>query len=125
MREEARAALPVTPPRLPLCFSRGGQIRTADLTDPNRARYQTALRPEQATPRPEGRRNMVFPLGTVKQKWTLTAATFQLRDERGHDLEQITNDAVVRELEDGSFRILVDGDDHARALHAGDVLDGA
>ncbi len=25
--------------------SRGGQIRTADLTDPNRARYQTALRP--------------------------------------------------------------------------------
>ena len=29
-----------------LCFSRGGQIRTADLSDPNRARYQTALRPE-------------------------------------------------------------------------------
>lgn len=27
-------------------FSRGGQIRTADLTDPNRARYQTALRPD-------------------------------------------------------------------------------
>ena len=27
-------------------FSRGGQIRTADLSDPNRARYQTALRPE-------------------------------------------------------------------------------
>lgn len=26
-------------------FGRGGQIRTADLTDPNRARYQTALRP--------------------------------------------------------------------------------
>ena len=25
---------------------RGGQIRTADLTDPNRARYQTALRPD-------------------------------------------------------------------------------
>jgi hypothetical protein len=25
---------------------RGGQIRTADLTDPNRARFQTALRPE-------------------------------------------------------------------------------
>ena len=24
---------------------RGGQIRTADLSDPNRARYQTALRP--------------------------------------------------------------------------------
>ena len=31
---------------LVLCFSRGGQIRTADLSDPNRARYQTALRPE-------------------------------------------------------------------------------
>jgi hypothetical protein len=28
-------------------FGRGGQIRTADLTDPNRARYQTALRPER------------------------------------------------------------------------------
>ena len=27
-------------------LGRGGQIRTADLTDPNRARYQTALRPE-------------------------------------------------------------------------------
>ena len=33
------------------CFfllGRGGQIRTADLTDPNRARYQPALRPEWA-----------------------------------------------------------------------------
>lgn len=29
-------------------LGRGGQIRTADLTDPNRARYQTALRPEWA-----------------------------------------------------------------------------
>ena len=28
---------------------RGGQIRTADLTDPNRARYQTALRPEASS----------------------------------------------------------------------------
>ena len=27
-------------------YRRGGQIRTADLSDPNRARYQTALRPE-------------------------------------------------------------------------------
>jgi len=31
-----------------LLLGRGGQIRTADLTDPNRARYQTALRPEWA-----------------------------------------------------------------------------
>lgn len=36
------------PPCFHLSLGRGGQIRTADLTDPNRARYQTALRPERA-----------------------------------------------------------------------------
>ncbi len=39
-------------------FCRGGQIRTADLTDPNRARYQTALRPASGPGGPEGRANM-------------------------------------------------------------------
>ena len=33
--------------------------------------------------------------------------------------------AVVSHLEDGRFRILVDGHDHLAALHAGQVLNGA
>jgi hypothetical protein len=42
---------------------RGGQIRTADLTDPNRARYQTALRPVCAG----GRARMLPDAGSVKR----------------------------------------------------------
>src|SRR5690606_15484809 len=48
-RRESRCALAPHPPfAYLLSLGRGGQIRTADLTDPNRARYQTALRPERA-----------------------------------------------------------------------------
>ena len=31
-----------------MIYSRGAEIRTRDLTDPNGARYQAALRPEEA-----------------------------------------------------------------------------
>ena len=44
-----------------LSSCRGGQIRTADLSDPNRTRYQAALRPELATPRLRGAGRWSFP----------------------------------------------------------------
>src|SRR5687767_3143338 len=46
---------PCRGPTLSRAFCRGGQIRTADLTDPNRARYQTALRPGSVAPAPVAR----------------------------------------------------------------------
>src|SRR5439155_25435298 len=45
----------------------------------------------------------------------------QLRD----DLMQVADDAEIREFEDGRVGILVDRDDHTRALHAHLVLDRA
>ena len=43
---------------------RGGQIRTADLSDPNRTRYQAALRPGRR------RRTMVCGVRSVKDETT-------------------------------------------------------
>ena len=42
-----------------------------------------------------------------------------------HDLVHVADDAEVAELEDRRVRILVDRDDHVRALHADLVLDRA
>src|SRR5713101_9156417 len=50
---------------------------------------------------------------------------FQSFGEGGHDFEDIADDAVVGNFEDGSVGILVDGDDGAGAFHADDVLDRA
>jgi len=44
-------------------------------------------------------------------------------NESWHDLEQITHDAVVRDLEDRRFLVLVDRHDRARVAHPRDVLD--
>ena len=49
----------------------------------------------------------------------------QRRDQCGHDLEQIADDAVVGDLEDRGIGILVDRHNRFRALHADDVLDRA
>ena len=46
---------------------------------------------------------------------------FKLRQ----DGEKITDEAVVGNLEDRGFLVLVDGDDDLRVLHAGQMLDGA
>src|SRR6266571_448118 len=43
--------------------------------------------------------------------------------ELGDDLEQITHDAVVGHLEYRRVFVLVDGDDHFRRPHAGEMLD--
>src|SRR6186713_80780 len=40
---------------------RGGEIRTRDLTIPNRARYQTALRPDGSEPGTPGRARRMMP----------------------------------------------------------------
>jgi hypothetical protein len=45
--------------------------------------------------------------------------------ERRHDLERITDDAIVGHLEDRRIRILVDGHDGAGGAHSCEVLDGA
>src|SRR5688572_12514413 len=42
----------------------------------------------------------------------------QLRDHRGHDLEEVPGDAEVGDLEDGRFRVLVDRDDRTGPFHA-------
>src|SRR5687768_6891209 len=41
------------------------------------------------------------------------------------DLEQVADETVIGDLEDRRLGVLVDGDDDARILHAGEVLDGA
>src|SRR4051812_960905 len=45
--------------------------------------------------------------------------------ERRKDFEDVTDDAIVRDLEDGRFLVLVDGDDRPGGAHAGNMLDGA
>src|SRR2546429_1407332 len=50
---------------------------------------------------------------------------FQGFGEGRHDLENVADDAVVGNFEDGGVRIFVDGDDGAGALHADDVLNRA
>src|SRR5512133_1559814 len=41
-----------------------------------------------------------------------------------YHLEQVADDAVGGDLEDGGLPVAVDGDDHVRILHAHQVLDG-
>ena len=43
----------------------------------------------------------------------------------GTSLEQVADQAVIGDLEDRRFFVLVDGDDHLAVLHAGEMLDGA
>src|SRR5205085_9455479 len=42
-----------------------------------------------------------------------------------HDLEQVADDAVVSDVEDGRFGVFVDGDDCGGVLHADEVLNRA
>src|SRR3990172_11693265 len=46
----------------------------------------------------------------------------QLLNQRGNELDNVRDDAVVRDLEDWSARVRVDREDEPRVLHAGDVL---
>src|SRR5215813_15378320 len=57
-----------------------------------------------------------------------TATSFclmQLFGQGGHDFEDVADDAVVGDFEDGRVLVFVDGDDGARAFHSDDVLNGA
>ncbi len=54
----------------------------------------------------------IFPLDSKR--------LFKLRQS----FEQIRDEAIVGDLEDRGFLVLVDGDDDLRVLHAGEVLDG-
>src|SRR5687768_10985376 len=47
----------------------------------------------------------------------------ELSNHRWHDLEQIANDAIVRDLEDRRIAIFINCDDRAGALHADHMLD--
>ncbi len=42
-----------------------------------------------------------------------------------HSFEQVGHEPVVRHLEDGRLRVLVDGHDRLGVLHAGQMLTGA
>src|SRR5262249_6770156 len=50
---------------------------------------------------------------------------FQSFGKRGHDFEDVANDAVIRDFKNRRVRILVNGHDGARALHADDMLNRA
>src|SRR5215831_9652035 len=53
------------------------------------------------------------------------AALAELLGELRQCLEQIGNEAVVRDLKDRRLFVLIDGDDHLGILHAGEMLDRA
>ena len=55
----------------------------------------------------------------------LMATLCELGDQRRRDLEDVALNAVVGDLEDRRFGVLVDGDDRPRALHADEVLNRA
>src|SRR3954469_25900080 len=50
------------------------------------------------------------------------ALLLQLRDDRRRELEEITLDAVIGDLEDRRVRVLVNRHDRARSLHANEML---
>src|SRR5262245_50558201 len=54
---------------------------------------------------------------------TSRAPLAELLGELRQRLEQIGNEAVVRDLKDRRLLVLVDGDDHLGILHAGEMLD--
>src|SRR6476646_5154821 len=60
-----------------------------------------------------------FLLGSLVQE------VLELLGQEGGDLEEVADDAVVGDLEDRGLRVLVDGADHLRGAHAGQVLDRA
>src|SRR6185437_1226809 len=49
----------------------------------------------------------------------------ELGVELGHDLEEVSDDAVIGDLEDRGLFVLVEGDDHLAVVHAVDMLNGA
>src|SRR5271165_3699947 len=48
---------------------------------------------------------------------------FEFLDELGDSDEQVCDEPIVGDLEDGCIAVLVDRDDYLRRLHPGDVLD--
>src|SRR5688572_5499874 len=52
----------------------------------------------------------------------LTLKLLDFFGEHRHGFKKITHDAVIGDVEDGGFRIFVDGDDGLRVLHADQVL---
>src|SRR5690606_8585731 len=61
----------------------------------------------------------------VRGLWYCSAVLAQLGGELRDDLEQITDQTVVGDLEDRRLLVLVDRDDDLAVLHPGEVLDGA
>ena len=66
----------------------------------------------------DARKGILFPIQTV----VCLAQGFH---DAGDDFEEVAHDTVRGDVENGSFRVLVDGDDALGAFHAGNVLDGA
>src|SRR3954469_23783994 len=59
------------------------------------------------------------------REWLVALRRLHRCGQRRNDLECVTDDAVVRDLEDRRFLVLVDRDDRARSTHACEMLDGA
>ena len=57
--------------------------------------------------------------------WALAFGFADGGSECWDDFEEIADDAVIRDLEDGRIFILIDGHDALRAFHADQVLDGS
>src|SRR5579859_646742 len=60
---------------------------------------------------------------SLETAFTRLFCFLQFLGERGHDFENVADDAVIGDFENRRVLIFVDGDDGARALHADDVLD--
>ena len=103
---------------------------------PSRIAAASPAGPAPTTRKPTSIRSSTGSVGAGSPPPTTTAAESRpagrsrppRADELGqlrHDLVQVADDAEVGELEDRRVRILVDRDDHARALHPDLVLDRA
>src|SRR5579863_5049704 len=66
-----------------------------------------------------------IPVAALPERGLLSLVLVDFVDELGDDLEEVADDAVVGDLEDGRLGILVDRHDRLAGLHAGPVLDRA
>src|SRR5260370_3598676 len=75
--------------------------------------------------KPRARAGIMVWSGVRSSCTLLVQEVFELLGEEGGDLEEVTDDAVVGDLEDRRLRVLVDRADHLGGPHAGQVLDRA
>src|SRR5262245_59584899 len=100
-------------------------VETASDSEPLRGRSTgppdfLALRPASMTPC-----SFNTPVDLCASCCRSSLGLFQFGPHLRQNLEQVADHAIVRNLEDRGFAILVDGNDDPAVLHPGQVLDGA